>query len=128
MQSQLIHSYFTYVVLQRQLLTSYIFTCFSCYLVYQELEESRIRTTTQMEEVDGRIEQEYEARLQDALREIRAQHDYDLQSVKVELESMYEGKVQWQIQGPHQVGKSGKSREFCDRSGSLENVGKNKTP
>ena len=31
------------------------------------------------------------------------------------------------IQGPHQVGKSGKSREFCDRSGSRENVGKNKT-
>ncbi|GFS18928.1 lamin, partial [Elysia marginata] len=60
----------------------------------QELEESRIRTTTQMEEVDGRIEQEYEARLQDALREIRAQHDYDLQSVKVELESMYESKIE----------------------------------
>lgn len=60
----------------------------------QELEESRIRTTTQMEEVDGRIEQEYEARLQDALREIRAQHDYDLQSVKVELESMYENKIE----------------------------------
>ena len=32
------------------------------------------------------------------------------------------------LQGPHQVGKSGKSREFCDRSGSRENVGKNKTP
>ncbi|GFO46387.1 lamin [Plakobranchus ocellatus] len=60
----------------------------------QELEESRVRTTTQLEEVDGRIEQEYEARLQDALREIRAQHDYDLQSVKVELESMYESKIE----------------------------------
>uniref|UniRef100_A0A0B7BDN2 Lamin n=1 Tax=Arion vulgaris TaxID=1028688 RepID=A0A0B7BDN2_9EUPU len=60
----------------------------------QELEESRIRTTTQIEEVDGRIEQEYEARLQDALHEIRAQHDYDLQSVKVELESLYESKIE----------------------------------
>ncbi|XP_005094526.1 lamin-B1 [Aplysia californica] len=60
----------------------------------QELEESRVRTTTQLEEVDGRIEQEYEARLQDALREIRAQHDYDLQSVKVELETLYESKVE----------------------------------
>lgn len=57
------------------------------------MEESRIRTTTQLEEVDGRIEQEYEARLQDALREIRAQHDYDLQSVKVELETLYNNKV-----------------------------------
>lgn len=57
------------------------------------MEESRIRTTAQLEEVDGRIEQEYEARLQDALREIRAQHDYDLQTVKVELETLYESKV-----------------------------------
>lgn len=61
--------------------------------MFQELEESRIRTTTHLEEADGRIEQEYEARLQDALREIRAQHDYDLQSVKVELETLYENKV-----------------------------------
>ncbi|BFY98400.1 hypothetical protein BsWGS_01440 [Bradybaena similaris] len=60
----------------------------------QELEESRIRTTTTLEEADGRIEQEYEARLQDALREIRAQHDYDLQSVKVELETLYENKIE----------------------------------
>jgi len=60
----------------------------------QELEESRIRTTTQIEEVDSRVEQEYEARLQDALREIRAQHDSDLQSVKVELETLYECKIE----------------------------------
>lgn len=60
----------------------------------QELEESRVRTTTQMEEVDSRVEQEYETRLQDALREIRAQHDYDLQSVKVELEGLYENKME----------------------------------
>ncbi|KAH9518452.1 hypothetical protein Btru_016841 [Bulinus truncatus] len=60
----------------------------------QELEESRIRTSTQLEEVDGRIEQEYEARLQDALREIRAQHDSDLQSVKLELESLYSNKIE----------------------------------
>ena len=63
--------------------------------VFQELEESRIRTTTQIEEVDSRVEQEYEARLQDALREIRAQHDSDLQSVKVELETLYECKVRF---------------------------------
>ncbi|KAK0070284.1 lamin-B1 [Biomphalaria pfeifferi] len=60
----------------------------------QELEESRIRTSTQLEEVDGRIEQEYEARLQDALREIRAQHDGDLQAVKAELEQLYNNKIE----------------------------------
>ena len=29
------------------------------------------------------------------------------------------------MQGPHRVGKSGKSREFCDGSGGREKVGKN---
>uniref|UniRef100_A0A0B7AB85 LTD domain-containing protein n=1 Tax=Arion vulgaris TaxID=1028688 RepID=A0A0B7AB85_9EUPU len=72
----------------------------------QELEESRIRTSTQLEEVDGKIEQEYEARLQDALREIRAQHDYDLQSVKMELETLYESKIE-DLRG--QVARSGSS-------------------
>ena len=28
--------------------------------------------------------------------------------------------VELDLQGPHQVGKLGKSREFCDRSGSRE--------
>lgn len=60
---------------------------------YQELEESRIRTTTQIEEVDGRLEKEYEARLLEALRDIREQHEFDLQTVRSELETLYENKV-----------------------------------
>lgn len=62
-------------------------------LFYQELEESRIRTTTQIEEVDGRLEKEYEARLLEALRDIREQHEFDLQTVRSELEILYENKV-----------------------------------
>ena len=59
----------------------------------QELEESRIRTSTTIEEVDGRLEKEYEQRLLEALREIRAQHEMDLQTVRSELEILYESKV-----------------------------------
>ncbi|PVD37822.1 hypothetical protein C0Q70_00424 [Pomacea canaliculata] len=59
----------------------------------QELEESRIRTTTQIEEVDGRLEKEYEARLLEALRDIREQHEFDLQTVRSELEILYENKI-----------------------------------
>ncbi|KAK7465184.1 hypothetical protein BaRGS_00037647 [Batillaria attramentaria] len=59
----------------------------------QELEESRVRTTTQIEEVDGRLEQEYEARLLEALRDIREQHEVDLQTVRSELETLYENKI-----------------------------------
>ncbi|KAK7116770.1 lamin Dm0-like [Littorina saxatilis] len=62
--------------------------------VYEsELEESRVRTTTTIEEVDGRLEQEYEQRLLEALREIRQQHEVDLQTVRTELEILYENKI-----------------------------------
>lgn len=59
----------------------------------QEIEESRVRVTTQMEEVDGRLEQEYEQRLLEALREIREKHEFDLQTVRSEIEILYENKI-----------------------------------
>ena len=62
-----------------------------CY--FQELEESRTRTTTHIEEVDGRLEGEYEARLLEALREIRSQHEIDIQTMRNDLETLYENKV-----------------------------------
>lgn len=62
--------------------------------VYEsELEESRTRVTTQLEEVDGRLEQEYEQKLLEALREIREKHEFDLQTVRTELEVLYENKI-----------------------------------
>ncbi|KAL8624877.1 hypothetical protein ACOMHN_016173 [Nucella lapillus] len=59
----------------------------------QELEESRVRTTTTIDEVDNRLEQEYEQRLLEALREIRAQHEADLHTVRNELEMLFESKI-----------------------------------
>eukprot|EP00745_Piridium_sociabile_P044901 TRINITY_DN9563_c0_g1_i1.p1 TRINITY_DN9563_c0_g1~~TRINITY_DN9563_c0_g1_i1.p1 ORF type:complete len:607 (-),score=172.55 TRINITY_DN9563_c0_g1_i1:775-2595(-) len=59
----------------------------------QEIEEHSIRTTTKIEEVDGRLEEEYEQRLLEALREIRGQHEEDLQRVRYELETLYETKI-----------------------------------
>ncbi|XP_076443906.1 lamin-B1.S-like [Babylonia areolata] len=59
----------------------------------QELEETSIRTTTKIEEVDGRLEEEYEQRLLEALREIRSQHEEDLMRVRYELETLYETKI-----------------------------------
>lgn len=59
----------------------------------QEMEEHSIRTTTKIEEVDGRLEEEYEQRLLEALREIRGQHEEDLMRVRYELETLYETKI-----------------------------------
>ena len=52
-----------------------------------------MRTSTTIEEVDGRLEQEYEQRLLEALRDIRSQHEIDLHTVRSELEILYENKV-----------------------------------
>jgi hypothetical protein len=47
-----------------------------------------------VDEVDSRLEHEYEQRLLEALREIRDKHEIDLQTVRTELETLYENKVQ----------------------------------
>ncbi|KAL8577274.1 hypothetical protein ACOMHN_062783 [Nucella lapillus] len=59
----------------------------------QEMEEHSIRTTTKIDEVDGRLEEEYEQRLLEALRDIRSQHEEDLMRVRYELETLYESKL-----------------------------------
>ncbi|XP_071118267.1 lamin Dm0-like [Haliotis cracherodii] len=75
--------------------------------VYEkELDESRTRTTVELEEVDGRLQAEYEDRLAEALREMRAQHEHDLHQVKVELEVLYENKL---ADLQNQVDRSGSS-------------------
>ncbi|XP_050402464.1 prelamin-A/C [Patella vulgata] len=74
--------------------------------VYEsELEESRVRTTTEISQIDGAFQDEYEARLADALHELREQHETDLLSVKSELEVLYQTKV-------------GDLQDQVDRSGS----------
>ena len=59
----------------------------------QELNETRTRTTTSTEEVDGGLTSEYEDKLADALREMREEHDHHLQMVREEIETFYETKV-----------------------------------
>lgn len=46
-----------------------------------------------MEEVDGRIQQDYDAKLADALREMRAHHEEQIAMLREEYMTMYEAKV-----------------------------------
>jgi hypothetical protein len=57
------------------------------------LNETRIRTTQEIEEVDSSVRIDYETRLADALRQLREESDEKLLQGKVEFESIYERRV-----------------------------------
>ena len=60
---------------------------------YQELNESRTRTTTSIDEYDAGMREEYETKLQDALRTMREEGEEQLRQVREEVEYLYERKV-----------------------------------
>ncbi|KAL3866193.1 hypothetical protein ACJMK2_043515 [Sinanodonta woodiana] len=64
----------------------------------QELNETRTRTTMEIEEVDSRIHQDYENKVQEMLQNLRSEHEEQLRLVREEVEILYEGKVN-ELQG-----------------------------
>ncbi|XP_033749479.1 lamin Dm0-like [Pecten maximus] len=75
----------------------------------QELNETRVRTTQEIEEVDSSVRIDYEAKLQEALQSLREEQDIQLQEVRLEVESLYERKI-------------GDVQSALDRSMSSSNV------
>ncbi|KAK7026831.1 putative intermediate filament [Halocaridina rubra] len=59
----------------------------------QEITESKKRRQVEVSEIDGRLQVEYEAKLQDALRELREQYEDQLSSNRAEVESLYERRI-----------------------------------
>ncbi|XP_060062534.1 lamin Dm0-like [Ylistrum balloti] len=59
----------------------------------QELNETRVRTTQEIEEVDSSVRMDYEAKLQEALQSLREEQDIQLREVRLEVESLYERKI-----------------------------------
>jgi lamin B len=59
----------------------------------EEITEIRTRRTTELQEVDGRLAQEYEAKLESQLQQMRAETDARLAANKEELDSIYETKT-----------------------------------
>jgi len=61
---------------------------------YEErMEEVRTRRTVELQEVGGRLQQEYEMKLQQSIQELRVEYDAQLNSNKAELDNLYEQKV-----------------------------------
>jgi len=46
-----------------------------------------------VEEVDGRLQSEYENRLRDALQEMRSENEEQIRKMREETEAMYDRKV-----------------------------------
>ncbi|XP_068209608.1 lamin Dm0-like isoform X2 [Palaemon carinicauda] len=59
----------------------------------QEITESKKRRQVEVSEIDGRLQVEYEAKLQDALMELREQYEEQLKNNRTEVEYLYETKI-----------------------------------
>lgn len=59
----------------------------------QELTETRSRRQVEISEIDGRLAEQYEAKLQQSLQELREQHEAQMRANREEIELLYENKI-----------------------------------
>merc|ERR1711970_590965 len=59
----------------------------------QEITETKKRKTTEISEIDGRLQEQYEARLQGALQELRENYEEQLKNNRMEVENIYETRI-----------------------------------
>ncbi|XP_037078855.1 lamin-C-like [Pollicipes pollicipes] len=62
--------------------------------VYEgQLTETRAKRTEEITELDGRLQHEYETRLQDSLQELRDQYEMQMKVNREEIEAIYDSKM-----------------------------------
>lgn len=59
----------------------------------QELNDTRKRTTVEISEIDGRLSEHYEAKLQKSLRDLRDQYEAQMRANRDEVDALYEAKM-----------------------------------
>jgi lamin B len=59
----------------------------------QELTETRSRRQVEISEIDGRLSEQYEAKLQQSLQELREQYEGQMRGNREEIEALYENKI-----------------------------------
>ncbi|XP_012254254.1 lamin-C-like isoform X2 [Athalia rosae] len=59
----------------------------------QELTETRTRRQVEISEIDGRLAEQYEAKLQQSLQELRDQYEAQMRVNRDEIEMLYENKI-----------------------------------
>lgn len=59
----------------------------------QQLTETRTRRQVEISELDGRLAEKYEAKLQEALQDLRDQYESQMANNRQEIELLYEQKI-----------------------------------
>ncbi|KAJ4447794.1 hypothetical protein ANN_09802, partial [Periplaneta americana] len=59
----------------------------------QELTETRTRRQVEISEIDGRLTEQYEAKLQQSLQDLRDQYEAQMRANREEIEMLYENKI-----------------------------------
>lgn len=59
----------------------------------QELTDTRKRTQVEISEIDGRLAEQYEAKLQQSLRELREQYEAQIRANREEVDSLWDAKL-----------------------------------
>lgn len=59
----------------------------------QEVTATRSRCQMEISEIDGRLSEQYEAKLQQSLQELRNQYESQVRYNREEVESLYEAKI-----------------------------------
>ncbi|CAH1155512.1 unnamed protein product [Phaedon cochleariae] len=59
----------------------------------QQLTETRTRRQVEISEIDGRLAEKYEAKLQEALQDLRDQYEAQMANNRQEIELLYEQKI-----------------------------------
>lgn len=59
----------------------------------QVLNDTRKRTQVEISEIDGRLAEQYEAKLQQSLRELREQYEAQIRSNRDEIDGLFEAKL-----------------------------------
>lgn len=67
---------------------------FFVFQIYQQqLTETRTRRQVEISEIDGRLSEQYEAKLQQALQDLRDQYESQMANNRQEIELLYENKI-----------------------------------
>lgn len=59
----------------------------------QQLTETRSKRQIDISEIDGRLAEQYEAKLQQALQDLRDQYESQMATNRAEIELLYENKI-----------------------------------
>uniref|UniRef100_A0A6M2DF88 Putative nuclear envelope protein n=1 Tax=Xenopsylla cheopis TaxID=163159 RepID=A0A6M2DF88_XENCH len=59
----------------------------------QEILETRKRRQVELSEIDGRLAEQYEAKMQETMQELRDQYEEQISSNRAEIEAIYEQKI-----------------------------------